>query len=70
MSAAPIRIEEVPTTRHSPDDDLISIRITVHDLIAPGERYFNISQAEAARLIESLRTTLPTTAGFPLETDR
>lgn len=54
MSAAPIRLDQVPVLRHSADDDLLSIRLVVDDLIAPGEHYFNVTPAEAGSLIASL----------------
>lgn len=58
MSAAPIKLDGLPITRHSPDDDLLSIRIFIADIVGPGDHYFNITPAQANRLagfIEAIR---------------
>lgn len=58
MSAAPIELDGVPITRHSADDDLLSIRIFVADIVGPGDHYFTITPAQANRLaafIEAIR---------------
>lgn len=54
MSAAPIELDGVPITRHSPDDDLLSIRIHVAEALGPGDHHFNITPAQANQLVASI----------------
>ncbi|MGO2311661.1 MAG: hypothetical protein ACTH6A_06525 [Brachybacterium tyrofermentans] len=54
MSTAPMHLDPVPVTRHSADDDLLSIRIIVDDLIAPGDHYFNVTPSQASVLADVL----------------
>lgn len=57
MSAASIGFDEVPVTRHSPDDDLLSVRVFVAELLGPGEHLFNITRDEADRLVAFVEAT-------------
>jgi hypothetical protein len=55
---AAIELDRIPITRHSPDDDLLSIRIYVAEPIGAGDHHFNITPAQANRLaafIEAIR---------------
>lgn len=54
MSAAPIHLDPIPATRRSADDDLLSIRIVVEDLLAPGDHFFNITPSQARALADVL----------------
>lgn len=54
MSAAPIELDGVPITRHSPDDDLLSIRIHIADIVGPGDHHFNITLTQASQLVASI----------------
>lgn len=55
MSAAPIQLDELSITRHSADDDLLSVRVLVTDIVGPGEHHFNITPAQANELAAQIK---------------